>query len=87
VLSDDTCNARKGMLLAAEEHLQRWSERNIRYANEITDHCCRGSIRADLEASIQIARWTYGQAFSAGSMAWVRGKELRQLGIDWQRAL
>ncbi len=38
------------------------------------------NIRSDLEASLQIARWAYGQAFAAQSMVWVRAKELRLLG-------
>ncbi len=87
VLADDRCNSAKAMLLAAEEHLARWSERNTRYATDIDALCVNGNLRADFGASNQIVRWAYGQALTTGAMAWVRANELRRLGPDWASAL
>jgi hypothetical protein len=87
VFADDRCNGAKAMMLASEEHLGRWAERNDRCAADIESLCVEGNLRADLAASVQIARWAYGQAVTAGAMAWVRGKELRRLGREWERPL
>jgi hypothetical protein len=84
VLSHDSCNGAKGMMLASEEHLGAWSERNRRYADQIADGSVRANIAADLKASVQIARWAYGQAFDASSLTWVRAKEMRRLSEAWE---
>lgn len=75
------------MMLAAEQHLHRWSDRNRQHGLAISNYCQPTNIRADLEASIQIARWSYSQAFIAGSMAWVNGKELQAIKENWERVL
>ena len=80
VLAHDACNGAKGMMLAAEEYLGCWTEQNQLHGNAIQAACVGANIRSDLEASLQIARWAYGQAFAAQSMVWVRAKELRLLG-------
>jgi 5-methylcytosine-specific restriction endonuclease McrA len=74
VLADDGCNSAKGSMLAAEEHLARWTERNQLYWGDIQAACLTANIRVDLDASVQIAEWAYGQAVAVGAMLWVRAK-------------
>jgi hypothetical protein len=83
VLAHDSCNGAKGMMLAAEEHLASWVERSVRHRDDLSNSCISVNIGADLNASVQIARWAYGQAFTARSLTWVRGKEYRALGPEW----
>jgi hypothetical protein len=71
VLADDRCNSAKGALLAAEEHFYRWIARNATYENELYEASLYAGIRADLHASLQIARWAYEQAASVGALLWV----------------
>jgi hypothetical protein len=77
----------KSMMLAAEEYLSRWAKQNQLHGHYIQSACVDANIRADLEASLQIARWAYGQAFTAQSMVWVRGKEFRLLEGGWKDIL
>ena len=74
-------------MLAAEEHLASWAERNVRYGGQISEACGRTGIAADLSASIQIARWAYTQAFETRAQTWVRKKVYAPLTADWRRAL
>jgi 5-methylcytosine-specific restriction endonuclease McrA len=87
VVAHDTCNNAKGSMLAAEEHLARWVARNKSHSTNIERRCLAANIGADFNATIQVARWAYGQAFAAGSMTWVKAKELRRIGPAWETLL
>lgn len=87
LLAHDSCNSAKGMMLAAQEHLCRWAERNKSHSAVIQDRCIGANIGADLGAALQIARWAYGQAFAVGSMTWLRGKELERISSGWETIL
>ncbi|MXX68127.1 MAG: HNH endonuclease [Gemmatimonadales bacterium] len=87
VLAHQGCNSSKSDLLAAEEHLERWTERN---------RVCRDELQAGFEerrvlhnwrATLQIARWAYGQVQRAGGQVWVQTNELTRLSGDWRRIL
>ena len=83
VLAHGKCNASKGSILASEDHLGRWAERNRSYGGQIARECDRVRFTSDLGASVQIARWAYEQAFAAQSLTWVGGKRLVPLGAEW----
>jgi 5-methylcytosine-specific restriction endonuclease McrA len=87
VVTHDACNSAKGSMLAAEDHLVRWIERNRTHSAVIQSRCAAANVGADANAAIQIARWAYGQAFAAGSMTWLRAKELRPIGPNWETIL
>jgi hypothetical protein len=87
VVAHDKCNNAKGSMLAAEEHLARWAERNRSHSVVIEDRCVVANVGADPDAAAQVARWAYGQASAVGSMTWVRAKELRQIGSNWETIL
>ena len=78
------CDARKSNLLAAEEHLGRWAERNIALGDELSDAFEERGILHDLGGTNRVVAWAYGQVESAGGQVWVMGSELRELGAGWR---
>jgi hypothetical protein len=84
VLAHDRCNAQKSNLLAAEEHLGRWSERNTTLGDDLSDAFEERGILHDLGATNRVVEWAYGQVESAGGQVWVTGSELRELGERWR---
>jgi hypothetical protein len=84
VLADRRCNERKTNLLAAEEHLDRWCERNERLGSAFAEELAQAGITADPDASRQVTRWAYAQASSTGALVWRSGKELVPLGAAWE---
>lgn len=86
VLAHESCNSRKSNLLAAEEHLGRWSERNA-LGRQLQDLFGERAIAHDLGATNRVAEWAYGQVENAGGQVWVGGSELRELGPGWRDVL
>ncbi len=84
VLADRRCNERKTNLLAAEEHLDRWCERNERLGPAFAEELAQAGVTADADASRQVTRWAYAQASSTGALVWRSGKELVPLGPAWE---
>ncbi len=87
VLAHQGCNSSKSDLLAAEEHLERWTERNRTRRDELQHGFDELKVLHDWPATHQIARWAYGQAHQSGRQVWVQAKELRPLSDDWRRIL
>ena len=87
VLAHGKCNSRKSDMLAAEEHLERWTERNLSRGDELASAFDKRRVLYDLSATYQIARWAYGQVHRAGGQVWVKEKKLKPLSDDWHRIL
>ena len=87
VLVHRACNSSKSDLLAAEEHLERWTERNWTRRDELEQGFDDRRVLHDWPATRQIARWAYGQVQRAGGKVWVRADERRPLSDDWRRIL
>ena len=88
VLAHPGCNSSKSDLLAAEEHLERWAERNRTRRDELEEGFDQLSVLRDWPKSRQIAHWAYGQADEAGRQAWVGAKDdLKPLSGAWRRIL
>jgi hypothetical protein len=87
VLAHDRCNARKSDLLAAEEHLGRWADRNRTLGAELASGFDARGVRHDLGATERVARWAYGAVQRAGGQVWVTGSELRGLSEGWEWVL
>ena len=87
VLAHKKCNSSKSDLLAAEEHLERWTERSLIYGDALEEGFDERNVLHDWPATRQIAHWAYGQEHRAGGQVWVEAKELRTLSNDWQRIL
>ena len=87
VLAHRGCNSSKSDLLAAEEHLERWTERSLIYRNELEEGFDERKVLHDWPVTRQIASWAYGQVHKAGGQVWVEAKKLRPLSEDWRRIL
>ena len=87
VLAHQGCNSSKSDLLAAEEHLERWTERNRARRDELQNGFDELKVLHDWPATRRIARWAYGQVHRAGGQVWVEASELRPLSEDWRRIL
>jgi hypothetical protein len=84
VLAHASCNNSKSDFLAAEGHLERWAERNVKRGAALAEAFSHFGIDHDLNASIRIARWAYDQVESTKGEVWLRGRELRRLGTGWR---
>jgi hypothetical protein len=71
VVAHASCNGAKGSMLAAEEHLGRWAERNRTFGSVIGESCDSVRMMHDLRASLQITAWAYEQAATAGGKLWL----------------
>jgi hypothetical protein len=80
VLAHAKCNRRKSDMLAAERHLQRWLDRNVRFGADITGEL--NGFLADNDCSNRVARWAYDQGVIAGAHGWVEGRITELLRDD-----
>ncbi len=87
VLAHYKCNSSKSDLLAAEEHLARWTKRNHTYSDALIEGFNQRNVLHNWPASRQIARWAYSQVHRAGGQVWMRPKGLRPLSGEWKRIL
>ena len=87
VLAHPACNANKSDYLACEEHLAAWQERNTAHGTDFVERLTAAALPSDLNVCIGIARWAYGQTELAGGQVWVRGDQLKHLGLSWRRYL
>lgn len=80
VLAHAGCNRSKSDMLAAQEHLENWMERNFRFGSEIA-----GSLTgflADADCSVRVARWAYEQGVAAGAHGWSNATSTELLGSE-----
>jgi hypothetical protein len=87
VLTHASCNSAKSDFLAAEEHLDRWCERNQRFSRELVCASEQAGILIDHAASMCATRWSYGHAEDLGARVWVRNKEFNALSGSWRNIL
>jgi hypothetical protein len=83
----ERCNGAKGSMLAAEEPLGRWAERNRTFGPVIAEACDHVRMVHDLGASVQIARWAYEQVVAAGGVLWLARGALVPVTEQWRQAL
>ena len=87
VLAHKGCNSSKSDLLAAEEHLERWTERSRVCREELEEGFDKLKALHDWSATRGIARYAYGQVQRDGGQVWVEARELRPLSDRWRRIL
>jgi hypothetical protein len=87
VIAHRSCNGAKGSMLAAEEHLGRWVDRNRTMGTEIENACDTAGMTHDYDASMQIATWAYEQEATAGGVVWVHGNAAQPISRSWQQVL
>jgi 5-methylcytosine-specific restriction endonuclease McrA len=83
-LAHASCNRSKSDYLAAEPHLGAWLNRNDRFKGELAGWFDEQGIVHDLDASVSVARWAYGQLSHVDGRVWVAGRRLEPLSSDWE---
>jgi hypothetical protein len=84
VLAHDSCNTRKGDLLASVPHLDRWLERNAARRVELDRIFSDARMLHDAETSRHVAAWSYEQVERAGGMVWLGGERCEHLKPEWR---
>jgi hypothetical protein len=84
VLAHDSCNSRKGDLLAGIEHLDRWLERNVTRRGALDRIFSETRTLHDAETSTHVAAWSYEQVERAGGLVWLGGERFEHLGSEWR---
>ncbi|SDY38875.1 HNH endonuclease [Acinetobacter kyonggiensis] len=70
VLADSSCNSKKSNLLASDEFLHKWEERNETQDLIIVDRISVLGFLTDKERSHKVADWAYSQAKENGYLLW-----------------
>ena len=87
VLAHQRCNSNKSDLLAAEEHLERWTERNRTCRGELETRFDESNVPYDLPTTHKLAHYAYSQVYQYGGQVWVQANERRSLSPNWVRIL
>jgi len=87
VLAHAECNSQKRDLLAAEEHLAAWEERNRQHDGELRVGFDRKGVLYNLPSTIHIARWAYSRAATTGARAWKEANQVAELTGIWSSIL
>jgi hypothetical protein len=81
------CNSKKADMLASADHLNKWSERNTIFRDELRARFDSAHVVHNLHVSTRIAQWAYQQTFTTKGLTWRSDKELVHLPSDWRVSL
>lgn len=70
VLADSSCNSKKSNLLASDEFLHKWQERNEKKDMIIVDRISVLGFLTDKERSHKVAEWAYAQRKENNYLMW-----------------
>ena len=87
VLASTTANRHKSNHIAAEEHLERWTQFHLEHSTELEKVFDQFKFRYSLENSLQIAQWAYNHVYQAKAQVWIKSKSLRRITSQWQPIL
>jgi len=87
VLAHPRCNNSKSDDLAAEQHLQSWSERNKIRADELHERLVIAGMPSDSSASFRITEWAYEQVEKSKGQVWLQQSVFQHLGPAWRELL
>jgi len=87
VLAHPRCNNSKSDYLAAEQHLQSWSERNRIRSSELAERLKDAGLPSDSSASHRITEWAYEQVEKANGQVWLTNAVFLHLGPTWRELL
>lgn len=71
VLADSSCNSKKSNLLASNEFLHKWQERNEEHNLIIVDRISVLGFLTDKERSHKVAEWAYSQGKENNYLLWM----------------
>ena len=87
VLAHAECNSQKRDLLASEEHLAAWTDRNKRAGAELSQAFDRAGVLNNLPSTNRVAAWAYPRAANTGGLTWNRKNDLVPLRGGWSSLL
>ena len=87
VLAHPRCNNAKSDYLAAEQHLQSWSERNRTRSKELSERLKVVGLPSDSSASVRITEWAYEQVEKSKGQVWLQQAVFQHLGPKWRELL
>jgi 5-methylcytosine-specific restriction endonuclease McrA len=67
VLAHNSCNNDKRDLLAGPSHVERWLERNARFADALAGDMLAVGFSTDQKLTTSVARWAYSQSVELGA--------------------
>lgn len=83
VVASSAVNLQKSDHLAALPHLERWRRRLHTHRDDLLS---LGANANDLDRSVEVARFAYGQAQRLQSLGWLQGREMAQI-TGWREIL
>jgi hypothetical protein len=83
VVAHKECNSAKRDLLASEEHLGSWVERNRSHGEDLGKEFDRLGVVHNLGSTTRIAHWAYSSASVASSLTWQARETLVPLRGAW----
>jgi hypothetical protein len=87
VVAHRKCNSKKRELLASEEHLSAWVERNREWGQGLGDEFNRLGVIHNLRSTARIAHWAYSHAANTSGLTWQEGEMLVPLRGEWLQLL
>ena len=84
VLAHASCNRDKSDHLAAEIHLERWLDRNVREGQVLAQRFDADGVPHQEGTSYQVARWAYGQTARFAGQVWVERRRFHALSPGWE---
>ena len=87
VLAHRECNSARRDLLASENHLASWVERNRAHGQALEGEFDRLRVLHSLSSTMRIARWAYSSVSSASGLTWKAKDNLVPLTSEWDRLL
>ena len=87
VLAHPRCNNSKSDYLAAEQHLESWSERNRIQSVGLGQRFSDAGVPSDSSASIRITEWAYEQVEKSNGQVWLQQSVFQHLGPKWRELL
>lgn len=87
VLAHPACNRSKSDTLAALPHLERWLEYIIKNDGDLQEIGAEAGRKVDLESTLAVARWGYGNALSGEAQAWVQASLYEPVTLSYLKVL
>jgi 5-methylcytosine-specific restriction endonuclease McrA len=86
VVAHKACNSSKRELLASQRHLENWIDRNLNHNSELSSYFTANRVAHDLDTSLRITEWAYGQTAASGGLTWDGRENLIHLSDNWKSA-
>lgn len=72
LLAHPLCNRSKSDTLAAKVHLENWRKYSNKHEADLAEIGILAGRSANLQLSLAVTRWSYGNGYASGGQAWVK---------------